>query len=361
MRTFLNPVIHTIFVMLGPRCNLKCRYCLQRPLLGGNPERQRAGERHLADVISFIRDIARNQTEPVIAHFYGGEPFLYEQEMREIVEALAGEPNLSFSTISNGTLLTPALADWLNARQIHCAISWDGPRTRETRGVDVFADPERRDLILGLNSLSLSAVISAYNYPLESLDALIPLDTAYAERHGQSLFLNFDEIMDTGLADRSLLLTDCDRVRREMTLVAAETRKLLLHETPGNPWRAHLGLQYLHRLKGGVEGRKSLARGICACGNGYSVLNVDLNGNLYRCHNVDTVVGTIHDTFMSYLDRVTLHDPTRANFTRCLDCPVVALCRGGCPLIGWDAREASYCRLKRAVFSPFIELAMSMA
>ena len=133
MRTFLNPVIHTIFVMLGPRCNLKCRYCLQRPLLGGNPERQRAGERHLADVISFIRDIARNQTEPVIAHFYGGEPFLYEQEMREIVEALAGEPNLSFSTISNGTLLTPALADWLNARQIHCAISWDGPRTREDR------------------------------------------------------------------------------------------------------------------------------------------------------------------------------------------------------------------------------------
>ena len=67
MRNFLNPVVHTVFVMLGPRCNLKCRYCLQRPL---REDRERDALN--PEVIEFIRDIARNQVEPVTAHFYGG-------------------------------------------------------------------------------------------------------------------------------------------------------------------------------------------------------------------------------------------------------------------------------------------------
>ncbi len=354
MRNFLNPVVHTVFVMLGPRCNLKCRYCLQRPL---REDRERDALN--PEVIEFIRDIARNQVEPVTAHFYGGEPLMYEREMREIIEALADEPNLRFSMISNGMLLTPELVDWLNTRKVGCCISWDGPRTRETRGVDVLGDPERRNLVLGLRRLSLSGVISAYNYPLESVNALAPLDAEYSARHGESLFLNFDEIMDTGLADRSLLDVDCGRVRREMEIIAAETEKLLTGREC-DPWRAHMGQGYLQRLKRGVEGRTGFARGICACGNGYSVLNVDLRGNLYRCHNTDTVVGSIHDGFSAYLDSVVLHDPTRNNSERCAECPAVGLCNGGCPLIDWDVRDAYYCELKRAVFLPFIELTLRM-
>ena len=32
MRNYLNNAVHTVFVMLGPKCNLRCRYCLQSPL-----------------------------------------------------------------------------------------------------------------------------------------------------------------------------------------------------------------------------------------------------------------------------------------------------------------------------------------
>ena len=355
MRNYLNNAVHTVFVMLGPKCNLRCRYCLQSPL---RADRER--EAVDPEVLEFIRDIARNQCEPVSVHFYGGEPLMYQREVREIIEALDEEPNIRFSMISNGTLLTDELAGYLGASGVHYAVSWDGPNTEAVRGVDVFADPERRKRILGLRGLSLSSVISAYNYPLETLDALADLDREHQSLTGESLFVFFDEIMDTGLADRTLLAIDCDRVYREMSAVAAETEKALRGED-GNPWYANLGRRYVDRLQSGVEGRESFLRGTCACGNGYSVLNVDLRGKLYRCHNTDTVLGTIHDSYGQYLSNAVLHDPTRENAVRCEACPVVSICNAGCPLIGQEVRDAYYCRLKKAMFLPIVELVVRLS
>ena len=91
MRNYLNNAVHTVFVMLGPKCNLRCRYCLQSPL---RADRER--EAVDPEVLEFIRDIARNQCEPVSVHFYGGEPLMYQREVREIIEALDEEPNIRF-------------------------------------------------------------------------------------------------------------------------------------------------------------------------------------------------------------------------------------------------------------------------
>lgn len=355
MRKYLENRVDTVFIMLGPKCNLRCRYCMQRPLVA-----DRDRERVDSEVIEFIRDIARNQSIPVMAHFYGGEPLMYEREMREIIEALRDEPNVGFSMISNGMLLTDELTDYLNDNGVGCAVSWDGPRTREVRGTDVFADPERRRRVLRLRRLRLSSVVSAYNYPLGTLDAFIPLDQEHKELTGESLFMAFDEIMDTGLADRTLLDLDYDRVYREMSVIAGETGKMLRGETC-NPWYAHFGEQYLHRMRGILDGRTSLLRGICACGNGYSVLNVDLRGNLYRCHNTDTVIGSIRDSYSRYLSNAVLHDSTRETTARCAECSVVSLCNNGCPLIGQDVRDAYYCKLKRAMYAPIVELVVSLS
>ena len=354
MRKYHEQIIDTVFVMLGPKCNLRCRYCLQQPL---RSDRDR--EEIDPEVIEFIRDIARNQSVPVTVHFYGGEPLMYKQEMREIIEALHTEPNTHLSMISNGMLLTDELVEYLNARDVYCSISWDGPGTCDVRGVDVFAEEQRRSRALSLKHLRLSSVVSAYNYPLETLDAFIDLDQEYQQRSGQSLFLGFDEIMDTGLADRTLLDIDFDRVYRDMSVIAAETGKMLRGETC-NPWYAHLGRQYINRMKNNVDGNRSFLRGTCACGNGYSVLNMDLRGNLYRCHNADTVVGSIRDSYGQYLSNVVLHDPTRENTEHCAACPVVSLCDGGCPLLGQDIRNAYYCNLKKAMFLPFVELVIRL-
>lgn len=354
MRKFLNPEVHTVFLMLGPRCNLRCRYCLQQPLRA-----DREPEDVSPDVIACLQDLAANQATPLTVHFYGGEPLMYREHMKAAVAALAETPNIRFSLISNGTLMDRETVDWLNRFDFQCAVSWDGPNSLQTRGVNVFDDPERRARILDLKHLMVSSVISAYSYPRETLDALPDLDREHEERTGENLFVHFDEIMDTGLRDRSLLAVDLDRVRDDMRAVADETGKMLAGE-PCNPWYGNLGQQYLGRLKQGIDGRTSFRRGACACGNGYDVLNMDVRGRLYRCHNTDTVLGTIHDAYSRYLSDIILHDPTRDRSAECEHCSVVSLCDCGCPLIEPDVRAAGYCDLKRAVFEPFVELVASL-
>ena len=38
------------------------------------------------------------------------------------------------------------------------------------------------------------------------------------------------------------------------------------------------------------------------CGNGIQVLNIDLKGNLYQCHNNWIQIGSIYDDYLKYLN-----------------------------------------------------------
>lgn len=352
MRQFLRHVVHTVFVMLGPDCNLRCRYCLQKPLQNGNKRIE--GEE---DITTFLRDLAVSQEERLTMHFYGGEPLLFRNPIAGLVEGLRGEPNIAFSMISNGTLMDAATADWCNDLGMHVAVSWDGPNTAAVRGVDVFADRISRNSLLKLNNLGMSAVVSAYNYPLETIDAYAEIDREYHTLHGYNTSFNFDELMDTGLEDRSLFAIDLDRVRRDMEIVARECEKALRGEEH-DPWRANVGRGYVDRIRNTVRGVTTLERGTCACGNGISVLNLDMSGNLYRCHNTDTPIGTIRDGFARYMNHLMLLDPTRENSRLCKDCSVAAICNCGCPLIGTEARAESYCPLKKAMFQPVVDMVL---
>lgn len=355
MRKYLHHGVNTVFVMLGQRCNFSCRYCLQQPLMEGCKSERTIDP----DLTGFLRSIAARQDNPLGIHFYGGEPFLYKEAMYEIVEALRNEPNITFSAISNGSLIDDATVDWCNENGIGIGVSWDGPGTTLTRGKDVFADKDSRVRLLRLKQVSVSAVISAYCYPLEMIDAYAELDREYYEMHGYNINLNFDEIMDTGLADKSLLAIDLKRVSRDMEVIAGEYEKALYGQEH-DPWRANMGRNYVNALGRTVKNAKSFERGTCACGNGITTLNVDLQGNLYPCHNTDKIIGTMRDPFSRYISQVLLNDPTRENSKVCKDCPVVAICNAGCPLIGSDVREATYCPLKRAMYQPIVDVVMRL-
>jgi uncharacterized protein len=166
--------------------------------------------------------------------------------------------------------------------------------------------------------------------------------------------LNFDEIMDTGLADRELLKVNCDKLYDEMCTIVAEYAKWVAGEEH-DPYFRHFAEIYVRRVRGAVRGRTSLRLPYARCGNGFSVLNLDLSGNLYKCHNMDQVVGTIRDGFWRVLGQSIAADPTWAYGSVCEECPVVSLCGCGCPLIGPSERRDSYCRVKLAMYLPVIE------
>ena len=355
--SFLHYCVDTVFVMLGPKCNFSCKYCLQQPLMADGNEA--CSTQAHPDAANFLLDLAARQEGRLGIHFYGGEPFLYQKAMRGIVATLRGEPNVFFSAITNGSLIDRETAAWCNDAGMGVTVSWDGPGTVQTRGRDVFADAALRENLFRIRKLGVSGVVSACAYPLETVDAFACLDREYHALHGYNLSLNLDEIMDTGLADTRLLDVDAARVREDMETIAGEYENKLRGE-PHNLWRANVGRAYVDMLRNNIRGAQSFARSVCACGNGTTTLNMDMQGNLYFCHNTHTVVGTVRDSFGPYLRRVMQHDPTRENSRVCKDCPVVALCACGCPLIGPDVRAATYCKLKRAMLQPFVDLVLRL-
>ena len=358
MRKFLQQEINCVFIMLGSSCNFQCKYCMQHPLIHDqitaeiNPE-----------TIEFLQELAENQGRPVRLQFYGGEPLLYWNNIVAMVEALEG-CNVQFSMISNGALLTMDKVDFMNKHNFDTAISWDGVNVEETRGKDVFADNEIKECIFNLNNLCVSAVMSSRNYPLSLLEQTDKLNQEYAAyRKNNNLpeapfYTVIDEIMDTGLEHKYLTEIDCDKVYSDMAELCSHYEKQARGEEDYNPFYANYISRYVTMLCNRVKSDVKFAK--CRCSNGYQVLNLDLDGNLYRCHNSHTKLGTIRDNYFSYLENVIHYDGTKQFNEKCKDCCVQDICFNGCPLVDQEVRDKYYCEMKQAVFYPVFEMVMRL-
>lgn len=351
---FLQRKVNTIFIMLGNSCNMNCKYCLQHPLV----HTPLTGKVNPA-IYGFIKSVQQENEFPVRLQFYGGEPLLYFPNIKEIIEHTQAD-GVKYSIITNGRAMTDEMVEFFNSHNMPVTISWDGPHVLETRGFDSF-DPRRplRRRLLRLKNLGLSAVVSAKAYPKEVLEAFQKISDDYYRLHQYQVGVNLDEIFDTGLPDKSLLNLDYKRVEQEMSDMTALYISNLVQGKP--PRSDYTKMAYIGRLHQSlkwfyVNGDGQYNRVTCCCGNGYSVLNLDLAGNLYTCHNVSTPVGSIKDSYFSYLRKIIDGDPTIRHKPVCKNCLAVAFCQGGCKLVSDEAREQTYCKLKRAMFVPVLSM-----
>ncbi len=349
MGQFLKRNVGTIFIMLGNSCNMHCRYCLQHPLVEHglsaaiNP-----------DICKFIEEVSSDKKEPLQLHFYGGEPLIYFKTMKEIIGNTKGM-NVQYSTICNGKAITQEMVDLFNALPLHVAVSWDGKNVLQTRGYDVFAlGSKTRDLLLQLKQLCVSGVISARNYPQEACDAFQELSKAYFDIHGYALSFNYDLIMDTGLGDKSLLAMDYRRVYDEVFHIMGTYLQYRMN-------KAEMKIAELAFIEPIFNGLNRIHREspwnqqYCYCGNGYTTLNMDLAGNLYPCHNTSQKAGSIYTPYFKYLNEVLKSDTTFGRREKCMDCPAMLYCRGGCKLVKDADMENGMCKLRRAVFQPVLD------
>ncbi len=352
---YWNRNVNTVFIMLGNSCNMNCVYCLQHPLVHKplqktvNPE-----------IYDFLSELAKEyESGKIHLKFYGGEPLLYFSSMKEIIETTERRKiPCTYSIITNGRALTDDMVDFFCLQDVAVTVSWDGNNTRETRRFDVMSVPELRKRILKLPHLGLSGVISAKAYPVEILEAFQTIADEYEESTGEKLSVNLDEIFDTGLLDKRLLSVDYSRVSHDMRRLAM----LYLAVCNGSEMRKgyYTKLSYIAGILNRLYRFYVIRDGkwenqTVYCGNGLSVLNLDLAGNLYPCHNVSRSIGNIHTPFYVYLEKLLAEDNTRKYRCYCEDCVALPCCKGGCKLVGAKARRESYCRLKRAVYGTVLE------
>ncbi|MDD5656187.1 MAG: radical SAM protein [Elusimicrobia bacterium] len=139
-------------IYLTTACNLRCRYCSSRAIMGGRPrglsfaQAARAADIFLAQ--AFPRSAGRDPSPLRTIGITGGEPFVEFPLLARLVDHIQGRNGrAAIDVVTNGTLLDRAKAGFLLDRGVDLAVSLDGDaattgrnrRFADGRGRPVFA------------------------------------------------------------------------------------------------------------------------------------------------------------------------------------------------------------------------------
>jgi len=329
-----------LFVMMGIGCNFKCRYCMQHPLL----TQPVCGPRVSPELLSYLQNLPPFDPEhpenKYTVTLYGGEPLLYWDTIKQMVEALGSTGRFHLGMVSNGSLLTDDKVDYMNQHRMGFTVSNDGPRTAEFRGRNVLEEPEILERLQRLViPFTIEAVYTAGSYDLaESL--------AYWKDKGvDSDRVQLGLIMDTGNLPSDLVNFNLDALQT----VADGMEERLYQSLTTNTPTPEMGIAngYIWRMRSVTEDEDLLKEPKCGCG--YHTLNMDLQGNCYLCHNSPIKIGTIQDSYETLVEAYKTYDPYTTS-EECQSCPVVTLCGGGCLLMSPEARKNKYCPMARIYY-----------
>jgi uncharacterized protein len=122
------PALTDLSLDIAGACNMGCVYCFEREI----PARAgRMTEETALAAVDFLFSMAMGAPK-VALHFGSGEPLLRFDLLQTIVAAAtrraaeAGQ-ELSLELTTNGTLVTPAIAEYLRDHPFHVRVSCDGP------------------------------------------------------------------------------------------------------------------------------------------------------------------------------------------------------------------------------------------
>lgn len=336
----MNINVNRIYLMLGNECNLQCKYCLQHDIV----DDQVCHAVHPA-VYKYIANLQKHQQRPIGITFFGGEPLIFWEQIKEFVLRLSAT-DVKFGMVTNGKCLTQEKVDFINENNIGVGLSWDGYNTMETRGYDVVKD--KLDLLTQIKNLNITGVVSQENYPFDFVCAVDEFDKSYYDKNGRHVGINMDLIMDNCSNCGELTDIDFDKWREQMDMVKSKAERVDAGELEySTAKRIVASITSLSARKVDVLSAK--------CGNGLTTLNIDMQGNLYQCHNTHRKIGTIFEDSLTPIRRMMLIDPTNYNYrTMCKGCSVLPYCRNGCMLMNQDTRKRYYCKLAQATYEPFL-------
>ena len=337
--------VRILKIQLGLSCNYSCDYCSQRFV-----ERPKeTTQKDIEEFISKIRSLNFNEQDGLKIEMWGGEPFVYWKTMRPLVYALKLEfsswiKKPHFSVITNGSILTEEICDWLISNDFAVAVSHDGPG-QSVRGPDPFEDPQKKALVLSLYSklrplgrMSFNAMMNSTNSSRKEVfdwfvnftgDPAVPLgEGALVDAYDEGGIANSPATKQDHFAYRRRAFSDIFNTGGNVGFsgilekIDDCTRSILSHSEA----------KYL--------GQK--------CGmDDEHVIAIDLRGDVITCQNVSGV--QINSNGESHLggnitdfDSVELKAPTHwSNRVECPKCPVLSVCKGSCMYVSGEFWEQS--------------------
>ena len=319
----------TLKIALGLSCNYSCSYCSQRFVPNATETIHEQYKKFLKNLPLWF-DVT-NKGKGVKIEFWGGEPLVYIKTLQPLANELKKLlPEARYVMITNGSLLTLEINEWIENFGFNIGISHDGPG-QFLRGPDPFDHKSQyliiRDLYRRLrphNRISFNTMLNAKNYDREEIVKF------FQERFGEDVPIGeggFIDAYDNNGAALSINPSDAKEIRT----------KLFYDIRHGKNSNMQIVRSKINEFIESVRTvRPATALGQKCGMDREQVIAVDLKGNILTCQNVSSVAtapnGKSHLIgHVSNLQNAKLNTATHWSFREeCSKCPVLQLCKGSC-------------------------------
>lgn len=320
----------TLVLNVNTGCNLSCTYCYKEDLTTPAEGDRMATETAQRAVDLLLDQTVAGKTSNLV--FFGGEPLSNMDLIRDTVTYAEGQAvqrgvALDFSLTTNGTLLSDAVIDFLDAHRFGITISMDGPKALHDRNRKTIGGKGTYDLVAAKARRLLSRYRSR---PVGVRVTLTPGVTDVVSIHEHLIGdLGFHEVGFSPATAGDNAVFNLDDA--ELAAVFEGMKTLGRTYLEGALRDLNIGFSNLHQLMTELhEGTRKLI----PCGAGVGMLAVDKDGKFHLCHRfTGSALPTFGDVDAG-LDRNALTEfvgnALDRTDTECETCRIRNLCSGGC-------------------------------
>jgi len=329
--------IQDIKIQMGLSCNYGCEYCSQRFVPHAENGNPKAVVKFMKNLDLWLKNVPRK------FQFWGGEPLVYWKTLKPLATALREKfPGVKFGMVTNGSLLTPEINEFLDTMKFSIGMSHDGPG-QIVRGPDPFDNPVQaaniRDLWkrLGKDRMSINAMVHRENMDRAAI---------------QKFFADFLGTNDFSIGEGGFIDTyDAGGAANAINGKAEQLgfRRLTMEQT-----RESLTMNFLitkQRIKewiDAISSHRPASTLMQKCNmDRPDTMAVDLNGNVLTCHNTSAVAiapnGKSHRIgHVSKMEDIKLTTSTHWSLRKnCPKCPMLQACKGACMYLEDDLWDKS--------------------
>jgi len=321
----------TIDLFLTQDCNCRCSYCY----VEHTPARLDAATACRA--VDWLLGVCPVDTARIC--FFGGEPLLEFDRMREIVEygdvaAKKAGKRLRYMMTTNGTIWSDEIAAWIRGHKVGVNLSCDGrPETQDRYRALRTGEPTYPLVVRTLKALldMRGRQNVRLTYTAENVHELGANVRHVWELGAQSV--HPAAAVNTAWTDERLAVLE-----RELRDLARET----IERGPENYRRCGAIAKPVAKLvAAGKRPKGYRQRAKYQCGAGHSYLAVACDGGLYPCHRFVGMGAYRLGDLSGHVCEVnadlwSLYD-ANSLFPGCYGCPSRGVCAGGCPAVTYQA------------------------
>jgi len=310
------------YVTLTTNCNLRCKYCYEKSCEDfGSDFHGLEIDYSIPSTATYevteLQGFLRQDNDPTII-FYGGEPLLKINRLKEIVDAV---PEARFVVQTNGLLLDKLKAAYLNRfDSIFVSLDGDETLTDYYRGRGTYR--RVRENLKRVRDLGFKGEIVARM----TVDEATEIDTQVL-----ALINQHDLPISSVHWQLDALFWQNDYPKRHFTKWAEENynprlRRLVQAwvdhmEKTGEVWRLY---PFVGIMESKLRGEASSLR----CGAGWCVFNIQTDGNITPC----PVMAGMKDYYLGHIEKTSPKELENAVFVSepCTSCEYFAACGGRC-------------------------------